>query len=56
MYYRRARPLMSLPEHPMPQHKATTEYYRPSPHPLEPAISADSNWAACLKHAVLQLE
>ena len=29
---------------------------RPSPHPLEPAISADSNWAACLKHAVLQLE
>jgi hypothetical protein len=46
---------MELPEHALPQHNAA--YHGPlppntvrhAPSPLEPATSADSNWAACLK-------
>ncbi|KAL7512029.1 hypothetical protein ACHAXN_009117 [Cyclotella atomus] len=55
IYYWRARPLMNLPEHALPQHNAAyhgplpPNTIRPAPAPLEPATSADSNWAACLK-------
>jgi hypothetical protein len=55
IYYWRSRPLMALPEHPLPQHNAAFHGPMPpsakrrAPLPLEPATSADSNWAACLK-------
>jgi hypothetical protein len=56
IYYWRAKPLGSLPEHPLPTHHAAHHgtlpahvTKRPSHAPLEPATSADSNWAACLK-------
>lgn len=56
IYYWRAKPLESLPEHPVPKHEAAHHgtlpahvQSRPTHGPLEPATSADSNWAACLK-------
>jgi hypothetical protein len=55
IYYWRARPLDKLPEHPVPSHSAShhgvipSHAKRPAHGPLEPATSADSNWAACLK-------
>jgi hypothetical protein len=55
IYYWRARPLESLPEHPVPTHNADchgvipSHVTRPVHKPLEPVTSADSNWAACLK-------
>jgi hypothetical protein len=56
IYYWRARPLDSLPEHTLPKHHASHHGVIPSiakrptiDDPLVLGTSADSNWAACLR-------
>ena len=55
IYFWRAKPLLELPEHPLPSHCASQhgpigpKAIRPSHGPLTPYTFVDSDWASCIK-------